>query len=100
MSARASVIGPVRLDSVVRVNPDMLFSELEGEAVVLNLASGVYFGLNGVGARIWELLTAGKDLRGIKAALLDEFDVPADVCEADLLEVVGRMAADGLVTVG
>ena len=100
MSTRSSVISPVRLEASVRVNPDMLFSELEGEAVVLNLASGVYFGLNGVGARIWELLTAGKDLRAIKAALLDEFDVPADVCEADLLEVVGRMAADGLVTAG
>src|SRR3954462_14354958 len=99
MSARSSVISPARLDSAVRVTPDMLFSELEGEAVVLNLASGVYFGLNGVGARIWELLSAGRDLRGIKAALLEEFDVPAEVCEADLLDVVGRMAADGLVTV-
>jgi hypothetical protein len=78
----------------------MLFSELEGEAVILNLSSGAYFGLNMVGARIWELLTTGRDLRAVKAALLDEFDVPPDVCEADLLDVVGRLAADGLVTVG
>lgn len=100
MSGRAAVMTPVTLDSSVRPNPDMLCSELDGEAVILNLATGTYFGLNVVGARIWELLTAGRDLREIRATLLDEFDVTPEVCEADLIEVVGRMATDGLVTVG
>jgi hypothetical protein len=99
VSARTSVLTPVSLNSVARPNPDMLSSELEGEAVILNLSSGAYFGLNVVGARIWELLTAGHSLLAIRAALLDEFDVEAARCEADLLEVVGRMAADGLVAV-
>jgi hypothetical protein len=99
MSGRAAVITPATLNSSVRPNPDMLCSELEGEAVILNLATGTYFGLNAVGARIWELLSAGRNLREIRATLLDEFDVAPEVCEADLIEVVGRMSGDGLVTV-
>jgi hypothetical protein len=87
------------LDANVRPNPDLLSSELEGEAVILDLSSGVYFGLNEVGARIWELLQAGRDLRSVRATLLEEFDVPPSRCEADLLELVRRMAADGLVHV-
>jgi len=83
----------------VRPNPDLLSSELEGEAVILDLSSGVYFGLNAVGARIWELLRGGRDLRSVRAALVEEFDVPPGRCEADLLDLVGRMAADGLVHV-
>jgi hypothetical protein len=90
----------ISLDARVRPNPELLSSELEGEAVILDLSSGVYFGLNSVGARIWELLQAGRDLRAVRAALLDEFDVPPDRCEADLLGLVRRMAADGLVHVG
>ena len=72
---------------------------VSGEAVILDLSSGVYFGLNSVGARVWELLQGGRDLRSIRAALLEEFDVPASRCEADLLGLVRRMAEDGLVHV-
>ena len=89
----------ISLDSSVRPNPDLLSSELEGEAVILDLSSGVYFGLNPVGARVWELLQGGRDLRSVRGALLEEFDVPAGRCEADLLGLVRRMAADGLVHV-
>jgi hypothetical protein len=89
----------ISLDASVRPNPDLLSSELEGEAVILDLSSGVYFGLNSVGARVWELLQGGRDLRSIRAALLEEFDVPASRCEADLLGLVRRMAEDGLVHV-
>src|SRR3954447_6079048 len=94
-----TAVNDISLDARVRPNPDLLSSELEGEAVILDLSSGVYFGLNSVGARVWELLQAGHDLRSVRAALLEEFDVPASRCEADLLGLVRRMAADGLVHV-
>jgi hypothetical protein len=97
ITAAASTI---RLDATVRPKPDLLSSELEGEAVILDLSSGVYFGLNSVGARIWELIQGGRDLLSVRDALVAEFDVAPARCEADLVGVVGRMAADGLVHVG
>ena len=44
------------LHSRVSVNDDVLFQELDGEGVLLNLKTGVYFGLDSVGARVWQLL--------------------------------------------
>jgi hypothetical protein len=100
MSATVATGTAISMDSGVSPKRDLLCSELEGEAVILDLSSGVYFGLNVVGARIWELLQAGRDLRSVRDALVAEFDVTPDRCEADLLDIVGRMAADGLVSVG
>ena len=95
-TATADRIG---LDAHVAPAPDLLYSELDGEGVVLDLSSGVYFGLNPVGARVWQLLDGGRPLREVRDALLTEFDVEPARCEADLLEVVGRMAKSGLVRV-
>ena len=43
------------LESRIRINDDVLFQELHGEGVLLNLKTGVYFGLDPVGRRIWQL---------------------------------------------
>ena len=48
---------------------------LDGEAVLLDLASGTYFGLDAVGTRIWELLDQRQPLAAILDAILDEYDV-------------------------
>lgn len=99
MSGTVATGSPISIDSRVRPNGDLLCSDLDGEAVILDLSSGVYFGLNAVGARVWELLQGGRDLRSVRDALLEEFDVAPERCEADLLEVVGRMVAGGLARV-
>src|SRR5438874_308601 len=63
MSTAGSPTQALTLDSRVVPADELLSSELDGEAVILDLTSGVYFGLNGVGARIWELLGEARDLR-------------------------------------
>jgi hypothetical protein len=53
------------LRDTVRINDDVVFRELEGEAVLLNLETGVYFGLNEVGTRIWSLLQERVSLKQV-----------------------------------
>ena len=43
-----------RLTMRASIPPDVLLQELQGESVLLNLSSGRYFGLNGVGTRMWQ----------------------------------------------
>jgi hypothetical protein len=76
---------------------EVLWRVLDGEAVLLDLASGTYFGLNVVGSRVWELLSAGKSLGEVRAALLDEFEVDAGVLEQDLRELLEMLQSRGLV---
>jgi hypothetical protein len=76
---------------------DVLARVLDGEAVLLDLASGEYFGLNSVGTRVWELLSAGKTYGEVRAALTSEFDAPLATIEGDLAELVDRLLARKLV---
>jgi Coenzyme PQQ synthesis protein D (PqqD) len=87
------------LDSRVLVSNDVLFQELQGEAVLLNLKSGVYFGLDSVGTRIWELLADQDRLSDVARSIVTEFDVTEDRCAADLMALVSDLERHGLVTV-
>jgi hypothetical protein len=55
-----------------------------GEMVLLDLSRETYFALNDVGARMWTLLTAGQSVDATAASLVEEYDVPVDVLEADI----------------
>lgn len=88
---------PLSLTAHVRPKPDVLMRELEGEAVLLDLASGRYFGLNSTGVRIWALLAEGGDLAAIRDRLAAEFTVAPDAIAADLLELCVALDREGLV---
>jgi len=82
-------------DSIV-VSEDVLFRALDDEAVLLDLKTGVYFGLNPLGARIWQLILERHSLSGVLEVLLHEYDVERSVVETDLLELGRRLCASGL----
>lgn len=72
------------------VSADAVFRDLGGEAVILDLASGTYYGLNEVGTRIWSLLAEGRGEGAIAAALTDEYEVTLE----DALRHVRALVAD------
>jgi hypothetical protein len=77
--------------------PDVVSRVLDGEAVILDLASGRYLGLNEVATRVWELLGEGRTVGAVRAALLAEFEVPAEVLEGDLEKLFADLTARGLI---
>src|SRR5262249_7273133 len=87
------------LASVVTIDPDVTFRELGGEIVILNLETGVYFGLDQVGARIWRLIEDHGSLGTVLAVLRSEYDAAPAVLEHDLLELVDDLCAKGLTHV-
>jgi len=86
------------LDRSVRVGKDVVFRELDGEAVILNLETGTYFGLDTVGTRIWQFCRDHGSLRSVWQAMQREFDAPAEELQADLLAFVDELSSRGLVT--
>jgi hypothetical protein len=86
-------------DAVVMVVQDQVSTNLEDEAVILNLKEGVYYGLNPVGARIWSMLQQPRRVGAILEALLDEYEVAPESCEQDLLRLLQDLAARGLIEV-
>ena len=86
-------------DSIVKVANEQVSCDLAGEAVILSLTSGQYFGLNEIGARIWNLIQGPKTVCSVLEALLQEYDVTPDQLEGDLLALLEEMAINGLIEV-
>ncbi|MEW5871918.1 MAG: PqqD family protein [Chloroflexota bacterium] len=83
--------------SSLSIPADVLFHELAGEAVLLNLATGKYFGLDEVGTRMWQLLAEHHQTEPVVQALLQEYDVPEEQLRSDLLVLVDKLIEHGLV---
>ena len=80
------------------VHPSVICRELSGETVLLNLESGVYYGLDTVGTRVWQLLTQGRTIAGVCDTMIEEYDVAAQVLHADVMRLVGELHDRGIVT--
>ena len=87
------------LDRSIHIPEDVVFRELQGEAVILSLESSTYFGLDPIGTRIWELCVTHRSLRAVWEIMQDEFDAPGDALQSDLLTFIDELSANGLVKV-
>jgi hypothetical protein len=87
------------LESTVRISDDVIFNDLQGEVVLLNLKTGVYFGLDPVGSRAWQLMQDHGRLGPVRDAMLQEYAVSAARLREDLLDLVTRLVESGLVEV-
>ena len=83
----------------VHIPSGVLTRQFDGESVLLNLDSEVYFGLNTVGTFAWERLREGESLHQIAQALTVTYDVSQDEAMADLEALLGELVEHGLVEV-
>lgn len=83
----------------VVVSARQVACEVGGEAVVLQLDQGVYYGLNPVGARVWQLLQEPRVLSDVVSQLVSEFDVTQEQCLRDVRELVADLRRHQLVEV-
>ena len=90
----------VTLDTILTRSSEVLFQEVGGEAVLLDLASEQYFGLNPVGTRIWDLLDGQTPLGAIQDVLCAEYDADPTLIGKDLLALADALTRAGLVRVG
>ena len=85
------------LETRLRPSDDVLYRELDEEAVLLHLGRGIYFGLDQVGRRVWELIVANGHVGAVVEALIAEFDVERERAEKDTLDLVKALAENDLV---
>ena len=71
--------------------------DMAGETAILSVRSGIYYGLDTVGARIWELIEQPRTLQEIRDTLVKEYDVESVRCETDLLAILQQLQAEGLI---
>lgn len=89
----------LRLDSVVCAAKTQVGTSVGDEVMILNLEDGVYYGLDPVGARIWELLMEPTTVLAIREILVSEFEVEPEQCEDDLFSLLRALIEVRLVDV-
>jgi hypothetical protein len=85
--------------SIVNAAPGQVSSTVEGEAVILNLETGVYYGLNPVGAWVWETIQTPTSVAQIHERLLAEFEVESERGEQDLMALLEDLVKAKLIEV-
>jgi Coenzyme PQQ synthesis protein D (PqqD) len=85
--------------SRMRKSADQVSCELNGEVAILNLKSTLYFGLDQVGATVWEALDEPRTAKELCQALLEKFDVDEERCHEDVLDLLGRLYKAGLIEI-
>jgi Coenzyme PQQ synthesis protein D (PqqD) len=80
-------------------NPDLLQATVGEELMMMDVESGCYFGLDSIGRRIWELIAEPATVGGICAQLTTEYDVAPEVCETEVLDLLGKLAEHRIIDV-
>ncbi len=83
--------------TTIKASTGQMSCDLAGEAAILNLTTGIYYGLDPVGARVWELVQKPTTLGALRDELLHEYEVEAQVLESDLRALLGDMLQHGLI---
>ncbi len=89
----------ILLSDIVEANADLMMADLEGEAVLLNIQSGRYFGLNEVGTSIWSLIKEPQSVSEILDALCQIYEAPAEALRRDVLAFLNDMEKRSLLHV-
>ena len=73
---------------------EQVSSDLAGEAVILDLKSGVYYGLNPVGASIWNLIQEPRTINEVRDAILAQYEVEPEQCDRDIKALLEELEAE------
>jgi hypothetical protein len=86
-------------DAQITAIPDQTSVDLDDEVAILHLKSGVYFGLNEVGAFLWRRLQQPATVAALQAAVLAEYAVTPEQCAADVQALLADLLAHHLIEV-
>jgi len=88
----------LNLDTRIRLNQELLSSEIDGETIMMSVENGKYYGLNSVASRIWELVKEELLFSEMIEKLITEFKVDKTTCQNDTEEFILQLEENKLIT--
>ncbi len=89
----------ITIDSTIVVADDVVSCDLDGEAAILNIKDGIYYGLDPIGAKIWNLIQKPNTINRIIQVIIEEYDVKTEECQIDIFELIEQLLDNGLVKI-
>lgn len=85
--------------TIISRNKDIVFSDIEGESILLDVKAGSYYQFNPTASRIWALLSTPQSLKKLCVMLQREYDVSYETCKSDVVESISEMAESNILTI-
>jgi hypothetical protein len=76
---------------------NQVWTDLGSEIAILNLDTGIYYGLNEVGADVWNFISEPRTVLQIHGHIRTQYDVDSDRCFRDLVALLKQLAEAGLI---
>jgi hypothetical protein len=92
-------MGTITRQSIITLSNDQVSCDLAGETAILNLADGVYYGLDPIGATVWNMLGEPRSVEHLCGAVMAEYDVEEEECERDVVALLEELRSKGLIEV-
>ena len=86
-------------ETMVERGSGLIEAEVDGEIVALHVENGRCYGFNSTATVIWKMIETPKSLDTIRDALVGQFDVDPQTCEAQLKDLLDELAKDGLIEI-
>ena len=85
------------MTGMLRVADGVIYKQVGDELVLLDFERGIYYGLDTIGARIWQVIADEKPVDGLVAELLEEYDVERETLEKDVARLLEELREKGLL---
>jgi len=85
-------------DKIISRNDGIVFNKLDDELVMMSIENGEYYGLDNIGAQIWEIIQQPTKFSEIVLKLMGKYDVSEETCIADIQEFLSELLGKNLIT--
>ncbi len=92
-------LSQITLETSIKRSENILFSEIDQDKVMIDIERGAYFGMNPVAGEIWDMLETTQTTQQIVEKLLAAYEVDAETCRTETIQVLQRMLRLKLVEV-
>lgn len=89
----------LNLPKKIKISDNVLFQQINNECVLLDMDSEQYFGLNDVGARIWQILSEDGDTEKALVQLLAEYETDEATLRTDLVNLLTELGNEKLIVI-
>ena len=89
----------VNLKTIISRNPEIIHSLMDKEVVMMSGDQGLFFGIDTIGARIWNMLETPAKVEDLIEKLVADYDVEHSVCQNDTLQFLNEMLVKKVILV-
>jgi hypothetical protein len=72
---------------------------IDGEAIIINLANGIYYSMDKVGGSIWEMLAGAYSLEEVTTAIIARYDVSSEQAQTDVERLAAELLQENLLLI-